>query len=89
MSRYVKSARVKQVLADLALSQVANRRVDTLTTSEHRRLTIGTQLVRDPVVLLLDEPTWDQNYKTFYMQMKPKYAKSCLMLEFWKFLQTP
>jgi ABC-type multidrug transport system ATPase subunit len=62
------SNRERQVLADLALSQVANRRVDTLTTSEHRRLMIGTQLVRDPVVLLLDEPTWDlvsMFYKAF------------------------
>ena len=27
--------------------------------AEYRRLMIGVQLVRDPVVLLLDEPTWD------------------------------
>jgi len=59
VSGYVKKAKVKQVLADLALSPVANRQVDNLTASEYRRLTIGVQLVRDPVVLLLDEPTWD------------------------------
>jgi len=59
VSAYVKNSRVKQVLADLALSQFANRAVATLSQSEYRRLIIGTQLVRDPVVLLLDEPTWD------------------------------
>ena len=42
VSQYVKSARVKQVLADLALSPVANRQVETLTQSEYRRLAIGT-----------------------------------------------
>ena len=56
---YVKQARVKQVLSDLALGQIANHSVETLSRAEYRRLMIGVQLVRDPVVLLLDEPTWD------------------------------
>ena len=56
---YVKQARVKQVMSDLALGQIANHSVETLTRAEYRRLMIGVQLVRDPVVLLLDEPTWD------------------------------
>jgi ATP-binding cassette subfamily G (WHITE) protein 5 (sterolin 1) len=59
VSNYVKAARVKQVMADLALTPVANKIVEDLTQSEYRRVTIGIQLVRDPVVLLLDEPTWD------------------------------
>lgn len=57
LSGYLKKSKVRQVLADLALSQVANKRVENLNISEHRRLTIGIQLVRDPVILLLDEPT--------------------------------
>jgi len=36
------------VLADLALSQVAHKRVEYLNISEARRLAIGIQLVRDP-----------------------------------------
>ena len=44
----MKEARVKVVLADLALTQLANRSVESLTTPEYRRLTIGIQLVRDP-----------------------------------------
>lgn len=47
VSGYVKSTRVKQVMADLALVHVANHGVDSLTQSEYRRLAIGTQLVRD------------------------------------------
>ena len=46
-------------MADLALSNVSNRNVESLTQSEYRRVAIGVQLVRDPVVLLLDEPTAD------------------------------
>lgn len=39
---------MRQVLADLALSQVAHKRVEYLNISEARRLAIGIQLVRDP-----------------------------------------
>ena len=67
VSSYVKSTRVKQVMADLALVHVANRDVRDLTQSEYRRLVIGTQLLRDPVVILLDEPTWDLDPLHTYM----------------------
>lgn len=48
VSGYVKDSRVRQVLADLALNQVARRSVEALTEGEYRRLVIGTQLVKDP-----------------------------------------
>ena len=35
-------------MADLALSQVANRCTEHLTQSEYRRLMIGIQLIKDP-----------------------------------------
>ncbi|KAG7165809.1 ATP-binding cassette sub-family G member 5-like [Homarus americanus] len=54
----MRSGRVRQVLADLALTQVANRPVEQLTPSEYRRLVIGVQLIKDPLVVLLDEPAW-------------------------------
>ncbi len=37
VSNYVKAARVKQVLADLALSPVASKAVEELSQSEYRR----------------------------------------------------
>ncbi|XP_077287878.1 ATP-binding cassette sub-family G member 5 [Arctopsyche grandis] len=67
LSGYLKSSKVKQVLADLALSQVANRCVENLSKSEYRRLMIGVQLIRDPVILLLDEPTWDLDPLNTYL----------------------
>lgn len=54
-------------MADLALSQVANRCTEHLTQSEYRRLMIGIQLIKDPIILLLDEPTWDLDPLNTYL----------------------
>lgn len=51
VSWYLKRSRMKQVMADLALTQVANRAVGDLTQSEYRRLAIGMQLVKDPGIM--------------------------------------
>ncbi|KAM3961608.1 ATP-binding cassette sub-family G member 5 [Aphomia sociella] len=67
ISGYLKSSKVKQVMADLALSQVANKCVTNLTKSEYRRLIIGIHLIRDPIILLLDEPTWDLDPLNTYL----------------------
>lgn len=48
MTGYLKQSKVKQVMADLALTQVANRACDYITQSEYRRLMIGVQLIKDP-----------------------------------------
>ncbi|RWS15547.1 ABC transporter sub-family G-like protein 12 [Dinothrombium tinctorium] len=53
----IKRNRIKQVLADLALSQLSNRKVSELSCSEIKRLAIGLQLIRDPLLLVLDDPT--------------------------------
>ncbi|KMQ95385.1 atp-binding cassette sub-family g member 5-like protein [Lasius niger] len=62
-----REARVRQTLADLALSQVANRSVNDLTRPEYRRLMLGAQLAKDPTLLLLDEPTWDTDPLNTYL----------------------
>jgi hypothetical protein len=61
----VKEARVKVVMADLALTQLANRSVEALTTPEYRRLTIGVQLVRDPGdIFIYPSPLFSYLYQT-------------------------
>lgn len=62
-----REARVRQTLADLALSQVANKSVNDLTRPEYRRLMLGVQLAKDPTLLLLDEPTWDTDPLNTYL----------------------
>uniref|UniRef100_A0A023F328 Putative transporter abc superfamily breast cancer resistance protein n=1 Tax=Triatoma infestans TaxID=30076 RepID=A0A023F328_TRIIF len=57
VSRYTCSTRVRQMLGDLALNQVSHHSVASLNTSQYRRLTIGVQLIKEPILLLLDEPT--------------------------------
>ena len=49
--------RIKQVLADVALTGLANSAIEELGDAERRRLTIAMQLVRDPLLLILDDPT--------------------------------
>ncbi|RWS20546.1 ABC transporter sub-family G-like protein 12, partial [Leptotrombidium deliense] len=53
----IKRNRIKQVLADLALTQLSNRKTCELTISETKRLAIALQLIRDPLLLILDDPT--------------------------------
>lgn len=60
-------ARVRQIVADLALSQVASRPVSDLTGPEYRRLMLGVQIAKDPILLLLDEPTWDTDPLNTYL----------------------
>ena len=53
----LKRTRIKQVLADLALSSLQYKKANKLSVSEAKRLAIGLQLVRDPLLLVLDDPT--------------------------------
>ena len=55
----IKRSRIKQVLADLALTGLGNHSVNTLNDSEARRLAIGLQMIRDPLLLVLDDPTYN------------------------------
>lgn len=49
--------RVQSILKELSLGQVTDSRIGSLSGGERRRVSIGSELVHDPQVLLLDEPT--------------------------------
>jgi molybdate transport system ATP-binding protein len=52
------SARVDELVAELELASLAERRLDTLSYGQARRALIGRALVNRPRVLLFDEP-WE------------------------------
>ena len=57
VSNTMRRQRLKQVLGDVSLTPVQNVRVQNLNVSERKRLAIALQLIRDPLLLILDDPT--------------------------------
>jgi len=50
-------SRIKDVLAQLGLTELAKKRVHDLSTGWRQRLALGTSIIHNPSLLFLDEPT--------------------------------
>ncbi|MDN5794433.1 MAG: ATP-binding cassette domain-containing protein [Intrasporangium sp.] len=57
LTRAAATRRAAELLADLALDEAADRRVDTYSGGMRRRLDLAAALITRPDVLFLDEPT--------------------------------
>jgi energy-coupling factor transport system ATP-binding protein len=58
------SRRATELMERLHLAALANANPFTLSGGEKRRLSVATALVREPSVLILDEPTFGQDRRT-------------------------
>ena len=56
---------MRELLERLDLSKVAAANPFTLSGGEKRRLSVGTALATSPGALVLDEPTFGQDRRTF------------------------
>ena len=76
-SNSIRRNRIKQVLSDLALLTVSHTKVSKLNLSETKRLSIALQLIRDPLLVILDDPTADLDPLNTYfvVSMLSNHAK--------------
>ncbi|ANM30485.1 hypothetical protein ABI59_14260 [Acidobacteria bacterium Mor1] len=77
-----RKARIAKVLEQVGLSEVANRKVKKLSGGMRRRLGVAQALIRDPEVLVVDEPTvgLDPQERLRFRQLMADLAKDRTIL---------
>jgi iron complex transport system ATP-binding protein len=61
--------RAHEVMQELGIASLADRRFGQLSTGEQRRFLLGRALVHDPSVLVLDEPTSGLDLKACFQYL--------------------
>ena len=61
--------RARDIMKELGIESLANRRFGHLSTGEQRRFLLGRALVHDPPVLVLDEPTSGLDLKACFQYL--------------------
>ena len=75
--------RVDQVLAEFSLSEKAEANPFTLSQGEKRRLSVASMLATDQQLLILDEPSFGQDYTNTYKLMnlvKKRQQAGCTVI---------
>lgn len=74
--------KITNILEVCNLSKYRKWPINMLSYGQKRRVTIATALITDPQVILLDEPTSGQDYRTFksIMELLKKLAKNGLAI---------
>lgn len=63
-SQKERAQRVESVLNEIELSHVAGHRVTDISGGQQQRCAIGRALVKDPILILADEPTGNLDFET-------------------------
>lgn len=73
----IKSSRVTSILDNFGLSHLSDVQIEKVTFAESRRLTIALNLIRDPLLILVEDPTADLDPADSYLvvSMLSNHAK--------------
>ena len=83
VSNTMRRQRLKQVLGDVSLTPVQNVRVQNLNVSERKRLAIALQLIRDPLLFILDDRACHAKWKEVYLETFAISRRSLLFKSRW------
>ncbi|KAK0584624.1 hypothetical protein LWI29_016221 [Acer saccharum] len=90
VSKQIKQARVQALIDQLGLQSVANNVIGDeghrgVSGGERRRVSIGVDIIHDPILLFLDEPTSGLDSTSAFMVVKTIYSgKPTSLLQFFE-----